>query len=260
MQVAAFSISWAIPTRRLSQERPFPGQFNSYLLTSVLLQFSIHFFFLYKTHQLVFANGFRLDRFNFRAKFSPSLLNTALFMLKGEMEIVTIVCNYRGNPFMQSFSENKTLLIGIIGSAGIIVVLLADLHPSIAKLFQLVAFPSRAFQGTLAVYCGLDATLSITVEKLSLWFFSRKQRKAAEGLVSPEIVSDLDEYLPNDDDILPESSHVFGLMELTKQMVMMQKTIRDRSNENKAKERKKREDTRKAEEEAQKYLATGRKT
>jgi cation-transporting ATPase 13A1 len=61
IQVAAFSISWAVPTRKLSQERPFPGQFNAYLVTSVLLQFGIHFFFLHKTHQLVFATGYKLD-------------------------------------------------------------------------------------------------------------------------------------------------------------------------------------------------------
>jgi cation-transporting ATPase 13A1 len=176
------------------------------------------------------------------------------------MEIVTIMCNYRGNPFMQSFSENKTLMVGIVVAAGVVVVLLADLHPKVLRLFQLVPFPSRAFQGMLAAHCALDAMLSIAAERFSLWFFSRKKRKAVEGLVDPEIVSDLDGYLPNDDDILPESSYSFGFMEMVKQMALMQKSIQDRSRENQANERRRLEEAQTAEEEAQRYLATRGKT
>jgi hypothetical protein len=46
---------------------------------------------VYKTHVLVFDSGFTLDGFNFHARFQPSLLNTALFVMKAEMEIARII-------------------------------------------------------------------------------------------------------------------------------------------------------------------------
>jgi hypothetical protein len=61
----------------------------------------VHQTLLHNACALVFDSGFTLDRFNFHARFQPSLLNTALFVVKAVMEIVTI---------MQAFSENRMLL------------------------------------------------------------------------------------------------------------------------------------------------------
>jgi len=253
MSVAAMSISWAVPKRKLSKERPFQGQFNAYLVTSVLLQFGFHFFFLYLTHQLVYDAGFKLDRFNARARFTPSLLNTAMFILKSEMEVITICVNYRGSPFMQSFSENRMLLVGIFASITVITVLLLDVHPWIRKQFQLVEYPSRAFQGRLGLYCFLDAFLSFLSESVCMRVFTRQNRKAAEGLVAPDIAAGVEEYVSNDDDILPEECRDFGLTELLKQNIEMQKTIRDKQRVNAEAERKKQEMARRAREDAQRY-------
>ncbi|KAH0786931.1 manganese-transporting ATPase 13A1 [Histomonas meleagridis] len=250
IMIASMSISWAVPKRQLSVERPFPGQFNLYLICSVLLQFGFHFLFLYLTHQLVYAAGYKVDKFNYLAHFSPSLLNTAMFIMKAEMEIVTILINYRGSPFMQSFTENKMLLIGTILSAVMIGALLIGLHPSITKFLQLVPYPSTSFQIKFASYCILDALLSFLSEALCLWIFSRRNRKASEGLVKDEVVEALSDYVSNDDDILPEEYHEFGLMEMLKENMQMQKTIADKNRENTQRELRKAELTRKAAEEA----------
>lgn len=252
MTIASMSTAWAVPKRTLSVERPFPSQFNAYLVCSTLMQFGFHFLFLYLTHQLVYSTGYKLDKFNYLTHFTPSLLNTAMFIIKSEMEIVTILCNYRGEPFMQSFSENKTLLVGIILAGAVIVVLLLDLHPAITKLFQLVRYPSRSFQLHLALYCFLDATLSILSEKICLKIFTNRNKKMSEGLVSDEVIENLSDYISNDDDILPEELHQFGLMEMVKENVKMQATIQQKNRENQIREMKKRELTRKAEEEAMK--------
>jgi cation-transporting ATPase 13A1 len=255
MSIAGMSIAWAVPTRRLSRERPFPGQFNAYLVVSVLAQIAIHFSFLYLTHSLVYNSGFKIDKFNFRARFDPTLLNTAMFLLKSEMELVTICCNYRGNPFMQSFSENKTLLVGVIAAALVIIILLADVHPKIGELLQLAPYPSKRFQFTLALYCALDAGLCVLFERVILEFFSRKNRRSAVGLVSPEIVESLESYMSIDDDVLPESAHSFGIMDMLKENVMMQKTIKDKQTTNALLERQKQELARKAREEAEDYIS-----
>jgi hypothetical protein len=180
--------------------------------------------------------------------------------MKAEMEIVTILCNYRGRPFMQSFSENRVLLLGVVVAILIVCALLADLHPAITRIFQLVPYPSRQFQGKLALYCALDAFLSIFAERASLAFFARSNQKKAEGLVDPLVVESLADYISNDDDILPESSHSFGLLEMLNQNVRMQKQIKDRQTETAKQVKQKEEAAKKAQEDAQQYLAKGRKT
>jgi hypothetical protein len=160
---------------------------------------------------------------------------------------------------MQAFSENRMLMIGVVVAIVIVCALLADLHPVIARLFQLVPYPSRQFQGKLALYCALDALLSVLAEKGSLHFFARANRKKAEGLVDPAVVESLADYISNDDDILPESSHNFGILEMLNQNMRMQKQITDRKNENARIERQKEEATKKAREDAQQYLAKAHK-
>ena len=247
--VAAMSVAWAVPRRKLSIERPFPSFFNAYLVCSVLLQFGTHLLFLHLTHKLVFNNGFKIDKFNYHARFTPNLLNTAMYILRGEMDIVTICCNYRGAPFMQSFSENRALLVGIIISGVSIAILLAQIHPFIITALQLVPFPNRRFQLSLSLYCVLDAFICIVGERICMWYFSREQKNLTKGLVDKDVVDDLKDYMSNDDDILPEESYDFGLMEMLKSNVKMQQTIKEKNHQAAIRERKKKEFALKAEEE-----------
>ena len=259
MMIAAFSIAWVVPRRTVSKERPLPGQFNAYLVCSVLLQFGIHMFFLYLTHKLVFASGFQFDRYNARARFSPSLLNTAIFIMKSEMELLTIWVNYRGAPFMQSFLENKTLMFSVVAACLVITILLLDVHPLIRKACQLVEFPSRQFQATLALYCLLDAVLTVLAEFVCVKVFSGINKKQYEGLVSDDVIDALDDYISNDDDVLPEERHQFGMADLLMQNAEMQKIIAEKSRAHAAADRKKRDAARKAREEAEQFTHRSKK-
>ncbi|KAK8898836.1 hypothetical protein M9Y10_001128 [Tritrichomonas musculus] len=247
--VASMSVAWAVPRRKLSIERPFPSFFNGYLVSSVLLQFGTHLLFLHLTHKLVFENGFKIDKFNYNARFTPNLLNTAMYIMRGEMDIVTICCNYRGAPFMQSFSENRALLIGIILSGLAIAVLVAQIHPAVNKAFQLVPFPNKKFQFLLGSYCVLDSLFCIISEKLCMWYFSREEKDKTKGLVEKDVVDGLSDYMSNDDDIFPEESYEFGLMEMLKSNVKMQQSIKEKNQQAAIRERKKREFALKAEKE-----------
>jgi hypothetical protein len=100
------------------------------------------------------------------------------------------------------------------------------------------------------LYCVFDALLSVVAEKTSLHFFARATRRKAEGLVEAEVVQSLEDYISNDNDILPGSSHNFGLLGMLNQKVRIQKQIKNRTNEAVGKTR----------EEAQQYLAKGRNT
>lgn len=247
--VSAFSIAWAIPRRKLSIERPFQSFFNWYLVSSVLFQFFTHFLFLTLTNKLVTDSGFKLTGFEYNARFHPNLLNTATYMMKIEMDIINICCNYRGAPFMQSFSENKTLLLGIILAFLLLALLMIQVHPKITTFLQLVPFPSKKFQITLAFYIIMDAVSCILFEMGCRWFFSRQQKERYNKLVSKKVVDNLHDYISNDDDILPEDSYNFGLMEMMKSNVTMQQNIREKNRKAEAIERKKKELQRQAENE-----------
>lgn len=224
LSIAGMSTSWAKPRRKLSTERPFLSQFNLYLVSSVMWQFFVHFVFLQLTHRLVVKAGHKIDKFNPRAHFSPNLLNTAFFLIGSEMEIGSYVCNYRGSPFMQSFTENKSLLVGTVLSYGLIFFLLLDISPWVRTHLKLVEFPTHKFQFTLMAYCALDFALSLLGEWACLYIFSRQNKEIASGLVEPKVLENIKDYTTYDDDLLPNELHEFGFMEFVKQNMLMRNT------------------------------------
>lgn len=217
LSVVNMSNSMAKPLRELSPTRPFKNQFNFYLVCSVLLQSLVHFILLLFVHQLVIDNGFIFDDFNFRARFNPNLMNTAMFIVSSEIDIMNVFVNYRGEPFMQSVKNNYGLLTGVgLGLTALFIICL-DLHPLVNKLFQLVEFPSKIFRWKLILYLILDSIFTLLAEKVSLWIFGRKSQIEADKLVSSEVKKEIEDYLSRDDDILPEDLHDFSVIEMLKQ-------------------------------------------
>jgi cation-transporting ATPase 13A1 len=225
------AISWAKPTRELSSERPFESQFNPYLVTSVLLQFSVHFVAFVLVRQLVNGTGYVPAPFDYKIKFSPGLMNTAMFIIGCEMQIATFVANYRGKPFMQSFFENKLLLISVLAASLLVVAMVLDISPQVRWLFEVVEFPSAGFRNKLALLCLLDLVTSFLMEKICIIAFSARNRRASQKLVDPSILEDLKSYKRNDDDIIPEEKHKFGLIDMLKQNMALQRKMAVRRNE-----------------------------
>ncbi|OHT14736.1 E1-E2 ATPase family protein [Tritrichomonas foetus] len=228
---AFMSISWAKPLRKLSKERPFESQFNLYLVTSVLLQFAVHFYIIYLVRNLVFSTGYVTKPFNYKLKFEPGLMNTAMYIITSEMQIATFISNYRGRPFMQAFHENKLLLISILISLVFVVLMLCDSSDLLRSTFQIVQFPSTDFRDKMALYCAIDIALSYIVEKICLFIFTMKSKLTSNNLVDPTILKELDSYVPHNDDVLPEEKHSFGIKDMFKQNMELQKKMMIKRNE-----------------------------
>src|SRR3990167_9999550 len=74
------------------------------------------------------------------APFSPSLINSAIFLISSSMHVNTFAVNYRGHHFMQSLIENKPLLLCLSIVSGITLLAAAQLSPDITAMLELVPF------------------------------------------------------------------------------------------------------------------------
>lgn len=83
------------PVEKLSRERPLGNIFNLYVLLSVLLQFALHIVTLvYITNLSHFFEPVQ-GEIDLDAKFSPSLLNTAIYLLGLSQQVSTFAINFQ---------------------------------------------------------------------------------------------------------------------------------------------------------------------
>jgi manganese-transporting P-type ATPase len=105
------------------------------------------------------------------AEFSPSLLNTAVYLLQLIQQISTFAVNYQGRPFRESISENKGMFWGIIGVTAIAFSCSTKFIPELNEKMMLVDF-SNEFSTTLTIVMVLDYLGCYVIEVALKWMFS----------------------------------------------------------------------------------------
>lgn len=89
------------------------------------------------------------------AEFSPSLLNSAVYLLQLIQQISTFAINYQGRPFRESLSENKGMFYGIVGVTALAFACSLELAPEINQQMKLVPF-SEEFKYTMTTVMVID--------------------------------------------------------------------------------------------------------
>ncbi|KAG5859471.1 haloacid dehalogenase-like ATPase [Encephalitozoon hellem] len=98
------------PLKEISKKRPLTNIINPYIVSSVVFQVAVHI-----ASFLIMIRRIReIEVPVYNEKFSPSLMNSALFFLSTTQQISTFLVNYIGRPFRESLLENKKLL-GCLG-------------------------------------------------------------------------------------------------------------------------------------------------
>ena len=157
-------LSKSQPVEKLAPTRPQPNICNLYVLFSVLLQFLLHVAVLY----LIVTNA---TRWSFRivvdenTKFTPGLVNTAVYLVSLLMQVSTFVVNYQGRPFRESLSENKPLRNSLMIVGGISVVAALEMYPEFNAWLQLVPMPPK-FRTLLVVLMVVDLGGCLVLEWL----------------------------------------------------------------------------------------------
>lgn len=72
------------------------------------------------------------------AKFAPSLLNTAIYLLGLSQQVSTFAINYQGRPFREGIRENPALYWGLVGAAAVAFSGSTDFMPELNRWLQIV--------------------------------------------------------------------------------------------------------------------------
>ena len=105
----------------------------------------------------------RSDDVDLEAEFTPSLLNSAIYLLQLIQQISTFAINYQGRPFRESLSENKGMFYGIVGVSGLAFVCALELIPEINEGMKLVPF-TEEFKLKMTVSMIADYALCWIIE------------------------------------------------------------------------------------------------
>ena len=186
----------AQPIKRLARERPQTNIFNYYLIGSVLGQFALHIgvlvWVMSNTSRWTVTGGIdstvsvssALSSFVDSSpspeaaapSFTPSLINTAVYLVSLLMQVSTFVVNYQGRPFRESLWENRPLRNALAAVAGIAIVAALQIIPEFNEWLQLVPMPP-IFQRSLCVALAVDFWGCVAVEALMYrLFFSQRSR------------------------------------------------------------------------------------
>lgn len=171
MSVCFLSISRARSVEGLSKERPQPNIFNFYIIGSILAQFAVHIVTLIYIHQFCDKLEPRSGEVDLEAEFSPSLLNSAVYLLQLIQQISTFAVNYQGRPFRESLSENKGMFYGIVGVTGIAFACSMELIPELNEQMKLVPFTDE-FKRTMTTIMIADFAACYVIEKVLKFLFS----------------------------------------------------------------------------------------
>lgn len=113
----------------------------------------------------------RPDDVDLEAEFSPSLLNSAVYLLQLIQQISTFAINYQGRPFRESLSENKGMYYGIVGVTGLAFACAMELIPEINQGMKLVPFSSE-FKTNMTAVMVLDYGVCFIIEIVLKKLFS----------------------------------------------------------------------------------------
>lgn len=170
LSVCFLSISRSKAIEQLSKQRPQPGIFNIYIMGSILGQFAVHIAVLIYITNRVYELEPRDGEIDLEAKFNPSLLNTAIYLLQLAQQVSTFAVNYQGRPFRDSLRENRGMYYGLIGVGALAIAGATEFIPEMNAALKLVPMTEK-FRFQLTVSMLLDLGVSWGIELFLKYFF-----------------------------------------------------------------------------------------
>ncbi|CUM67050.1 uncharacterized protein PRCAT00004739001 [Priceomyces carsonii] len=166
------SISRGRPLEKLSKQRPQDGIFSIYIMGSILGQFAIHIVTLIYITREIYILEPREPQIDLEKEFSPSLLNTGMFLLQLAQQVSTFAVNYQGEPFRERISSNKGMYYGLLGVAALALAGSTEFMPELNEAMKFVPM-TKIFKTKLTGCILLDLGGTWLVENVLKYFFMR---------------------------------------------------------------------------------------
>ncbi|OBA22885.1 P-type ATPase [Metschnikowia bicuspidata var. bicuspidata NRRL YB-4993] len=164
LSVCFFSISRGKPLNKLSKERPLSGIFNVYIMGSILGQFAVHITTLIYITREIYILEPREAQVDLEKTFSPSLLNTGMFLLQLAQQVSTFAVNYIGLPFKEGIRDNKGMYYGLLGVSALSLIGSTEFMPELNEAMQFVPMTlDFKFKLTGSIVLDLVATWAIEI-------------------------------------------------------------------------------------------------
>merc|ERR1719495_796767 len=163
-------ISRSKPLTTLSKQRPLPNIFNVYTIATVLSQFAVHLSCLIFLTKEAYKREPREEFPDLEKEFEPSLLNSTVYIISMFLQVSTFAINYRGPPFMESLTENRSLLYSLAGAGGFVVMLALGWLPEFSDQFSIVDF-SDEFRSILLQVLAVDAAAAYILDRALMFLF-----------------------------------------------------------------------------------------
>ena len=146
----------------MSDRRPPSSVLCASALVSILAQFAIHLSLLLVTvsASLPFINPNSTASIP-DAAFTPTPLNSAVYLLSICITANTFACNYVGKPYMESLAENKLLSRSLLAVAACLLVCVTEIFLPLNQLLQLDPFPSAVDRFGLREDGGVGAAVEL---------------------------------------------------------------------------------------------------
>lgn len=154
------------PQRRISKNKPLANIFNLYTIVSILMQTLVHICTYYIVIGVVNAKEATV----YSEKFSPSLMNSVLFLVASQQQVSTFIINYIGRPFRESMLENKPLTICMAGLCFFIGMLVFQTNDDFVKTMEIVLF-DKEMKLRICRIMGTNFFACLAVERLCFYLF-----------------------------------------------------------------------------------------
>lgn len=172
-----FFVTKGQPLDKLSKKRPPSTILSFQAITSIAIQFIIHFICIMAV--TILSKGFLDPKYDPSlvpdGAFNPNTLNTATFLITVQVTVNTFVVNHRGRPFMEDLHENKFMMRGLQICYGTLFICALEFFPPINDLLQLAPLPttvvSLASENSAFHLRVLDMLLNSIGFKATLCFF-----------------------------------------------------------------------------------------
>eukprot|EP00980_Cylindrotheca_fusiformis_P026148 scaffold15472_cov117-Cylindrotheca_fusiformis.AAC.12 len=130
------------PLKTISPVRPPASVLCLSALSSIALQFGIHFWGIRLTSQVALSFVDPYDPSMIPdGPFNPNTLNTCTFLMNVLATVNTFAVNYRGEPFVEPLKKNKMLLRSLQICYAILACCALELFPPLSDLLQLSEYP-----------------------------------------------------------------------------------------------------------------------